>query len=431
MRLGLGWVLGAALGLCAAQGCGSNEDNDQRACVPGASQSCAGPQDCDGYQVCNDEGSAFEPCMCGDGGNGGSGGSSADGGGGGSGGTSDSGGSAGASDGGSSGGTNDAGGSSATSDSGAGGTTSSGGTSTGGTAGSGNATSATSSGGSSTSSGGSGADGGTSTTGGGTGGTGTDCSVAPTVMLVVDASSSMWDNGFWEPLREAVLGAVEELDGDVRFGLATFTGVVADTCPLDLNTVDVGLNRYDEIADFYQALAEPAVSTETPTAAALYWASDTLQNNADNGRKAILLVTDGNPDYCDNGELECRADTTVRVLQDAAEAGIETLVAALPDPTIDQAWLTAMANAGRGEPVSAPRPTAHCADIPTATADLLQGIDPDTFPMGSYGNTMGPREAFALSDTDDIEGMTSVLVDAITDWASCARPRQNRIESRY
>lgn len=430
MRLGLGWVLGAALGLSAAQGCGSSEDNDQRACVPGASQSCAGPLDCDGYQVCNDEGSAFEPCMCGEGGSSGRGGTSDSGGSagtsGGGGGTGDSGGSAGASDGGSSSGTSDAGGSGATSDGGAGGTTSGGETNTGGT-GPATVTSATSSGGSGTSSGGSSGDGGTSTAGGGTGGS---CSMEPTVMVLVDASSSMWDNQFWEPLREAVLGAVQELESEVSFGFATFTGR-AGTCPLELNTVDIGLDSYEDIAEFYNAIEHPGVATEGPTAAALYTMSAALQSNLNDSRKAILLVTDGNPDFCDTGQTECRADVTVRVLQDAAAAGIPTLVAGLPDPGIDQDWLTAMANAGQGQPVSAPRSTEFCDGIPAGTAAILEGIEPDAWPSATYGDTMGPLEPIGLDDTQDVEGMTTLLVDAITDWASCAQPRKNRIESRY
>jgi len=100
MRLGLGWVLGVGLAVFAAPGCDASDGGGERACVPGASQACTGPRDCAGYQVCNDEGSAFEPCSCGDGGSGGT----SDGG---SGGTSD-GGSGGTGDGGS-GGTGDGG----------------------------------------------------------------------------------------------------------------------------------------------------------------------------------------------------------------------------------------------------------------------------------------------------------------------------------
>src|SRR4051794_5243097 len=35
------------------------------ACVPGASISCAGPAGCQGHQVCNPEGSAYDACDCG------------------------------------------------------------------------------------------------------------------------------------------------------------------------------------------------------------------------------------------------------------------------------------------------------------------------------------------------------------------------------
>ena len=74
MGYGARWVVFVALGVIAAQGCGSGDGD--RACVPGASQSCAGPSDCAGHQVCNDEGSRYEACICGDGGSGGGGGGS-------------------------------------------------------------------------------------------------------------------------------------------------------------------------------------------------------------------------------------------------------------------------------------------------------------------------------------------------------------------
>ncbi len=35
------------------------------ACVPGLSVACAGPQSCAGFQVCNQQGTGFDPCVCG------------------------------------------------------------------------------------------------------------------------------------------------------------------------------------------------------------------------------------------------------------------------------------------------------------------------------------------------------------------------------
>lgn len=64
-------------------GCGSEESNgEQRACVPNASVSCAGPGNCSGFQVCKSDGSAYSACDCvGSGGAGGGSGASGSGGG--------------------------------------------------------------------------------------------------------------------------------------------------------------------------------------------------------------------------------------------------------------------------------------------------------------------------------------------------------------
>jgi len=222
----------------------------------------------------------------------------------------------------------------------------------------------------------------------------------PTVFILVDRSSSMWDNMFWDPLRDGVLEVVSRLHEDVRFGFATYTGIQGDTCPLDLQ--DVGIidkNNYDAIAGFYTPIMHPGVATETPTPAALRKAQDLLKADFATfpGPKFILLVTDGNPDYCESGATECRADVTVRVLQNLyadAEVPIRTFGVALPDPGIDPEWLRGFANAGAGQPVAAARDTEFCDDISAPTAALLPELDPTVWPQGIYGETMGPEQPY-------------------------------------
>ena len=218
----------------------------------------------------------------------------------------------------------------------------------------------------------------------------------PTVFILVDRSTSMWDNMFWDPLRSGVLEVVSRLHEEVRFGFGTFTGN-GTSCPLDL--ADVGIidkNNYSAIEGFYTPIMHPGVATETPTPAALRKAQDLLKTDFATfpGPKFVLLVTDGNPDYCDSGQVECRADVTVKVLQNLyadTEVPIRTFVVALPDPGIDQDWLAAFANAGAGQPVAAPRETEFCDDIPAATAALFPELDPTVWPQGTYGETMGPE----------------------------------------
>lgn len=406
--LGFGVLVG---GLALGYGCSGDSKPTDRACVPGISQSCTGKGACDGYQVCNDEGSAFGACDCdtesstgasGAPGNdstgtGGVGGNPEDTSAGGSGGTGGGVSAEGAA----------AGALTTTGDQG---TTSTGG-STGGGSASGGVTSTTGQGGtggvSSSTIG--------STSQGGTGGT-PECSEAPTVMILVDRSTSLMDYMFWDPLRDAVLAAVSQLESEFRFGLATFSGA---TCPLDLqNSGPIGLNNHQMISEFYTAITHPGMALQGPTPAAIHSTRELLLEEATNGRVAILLVTDGGADFCDSGAVECRADATVRVIQGTYEAGIDVLLAALPNPGVDQEWVTAFTNAGLGQPVAAPRDTQFCDPIPAATADLLSDIDPNAWPLATYGETMGPEVPVPL-DASDVDAMTEAIVDLLEDWSAC------------
>jgi hypothetical protein len=241
----------------------------------------------------------------------------------------------------------------------------------------------------------------------------------PTVMILVDRSSSMWENMFWDPFRDGVLEVVQSLQADVRFGFATYTGQPAQTCPIDLQTLGtIDLNNHQAIADFWNPIVHPGAATETPTAAGVIEATALLQADATTypGPKFILLVTDGNPDYCDNGDAKCRADTLVLQLQKAHTAGIKTFVVALPDPSINQGWLTAFANAGDGQAVQMVEDTQFCqnAAIPTESAPLF----PEPFPQGTYMAAMGPATPFSV-DPAEREELVSTLGGLVAGVKSC------------
>lgn len=79
MRWGLSWLLPIGLVLTACSGRIELVDRDAggtsadpstpaapaRACVPGQSVACAGPAGCKGFQVCRNDGSRFDACVCG------------------------------------------------------------------------------------------------------------------------------------------------------------------------------------------------------------------------------------------------------------------------------------------------------------------------------------------------------------------------------
>lgn len=271
------------------------------------------------------------------------------------------------------------------------------------------------------------AGGSTSSTSGGSGGTGTpvvsiggamaepddECPEVtlnfepktPTVYILVDRSTSMWDNQYWDNLRTGVLEIVSDLQEEVRFGLATFTGIMGQTCPLELEDAGVlDLLAYDAISTFYNATQQPGQASETPTEAAVIEIQNVLLADTFDGPKSILIVTDGNPDYCDNGDAKCRADDLVRTLQAANTAGIRSFIFALPDPAILEGWLTAFANAGGGEPVAAPEDTQYC--------------DGGGHPTGTYSAAMGPLTYFQANPAEQMT-LATELRTAVTGARSC------------
>jgi hypothetical protein len=149
--------------------------------------------------------------------------------------------------------------------------------------------------------------------------------VLPTVMLVVDGSSSMempygtlssGDGGMstdagaapasnttrWSAVREALvnptIGVVQSLQGLVRFGMAVF-GTNA-TCPLPLGTIAPELNNYMKIN---QGLPINPPGMFTPTGPALDQVANLLEDptlavDRVVGPQIIVLATDGEPNAC-------------------------------------------------------------------------------------------------------------------------------------
>jgi hypothetical protein len=231
-----------------------------------------------------------------------------------------------------------------------------------------------------------------------------------------------FQTGFWDPLKDGVLEVVSQLQQDVRFGIATFTGS-STTCPLEydeLGTMD--LNNYDAVAQFYDAAMHPGASTETPTAAGVQAALTSLQADPFTGPKFILLVTDGSPDYCDNPDPKCPADTLVWALQEAYNAGIGSFVLALPGSGVDVQWLTAFANAGAGQSVLMVEDTQYCA----VTANGSEALFPAAFPQGTYGAANGPATHFDV-DPANRDELVNQIASVVAGVKSCEFDLQNEL----
>jgi hypothetical protein len=206
----------------------------------------------------------------------------------------------------------------------------------------------------------------------------------PAVFVLVDRSGSMFDpipvaGGQpvtpWSSLRVGVLDVMRELEAEVSFGFGAFSGknLGPPECGFDAPGVPPNLENYEAIASLYEPLEKPTDSKETPTTLALANAAKQLRETVTDGDRYILFVTDGEPDYCDDGNSLCPPDSVVGLLQNLA-AGIDragnsfppirTLVFGIssPNANIQQSALQNFANAGAGLPVAFFTPSPNPAD---------------------------------------------------------------------
>jgi hypothetical protein len=234
-------------------------------------------------------------------------------------------------------------------------------------------------------------------------------------------------------LRDGVLEVIQRLHQDVRFGMATFTGD-STTCPVDLEEAGpIALDNYDTIANFWTTVTNPNMATETPTAAAIQTVQGILEQDATvvSGSKFILLVTDGNPDYCDNGDDNCRADTTVRALQDAyaSTANITTFVVVLPDQegsSINLDWIDAFANAGAGQPVELVNTSVEFCGNNPPPADT-QALFPYDFPHGTYSDVGGTAAPFSV-DPANQDALVAEIGSVVAGVKSCVFDLENELK---
>jgi len=201
----------------------------------------------------------------------------------------------------------------------------------------------------------------------------------PTVELVVDTSSSMWETTppAWPLLHDALMadpgGAVTATQGKIRFGFASYKGLSATTSETStscatMTTVDPTLDNRAAIETAYGAIMWNHEKWETPTNYAIGYAVSELQayDPMPPGPKYILLVTDGNPNTCQTVDPQCGQDYALKAAQDAYAAGIGLFVLGIgsivsaDDPGCPHSarcgllHLQDMANAGVGMPVQAP-----------------------------------------------------------------------------
>jgi hypothetical protein len=173
----------------------------------------------------------------------------------------------------------------------------------------------------------------------------------PSVLILLDHSSSMFEFGYWEPVKQRVLEVVTRFEREVRFGLTTYTGERNGMCPAVTVSAELAPNNADALGRAYADLVEPPFKGETPTAAALLQVANLLADDTRPGDKFIVLVTDGDPDFCDDGRTACAQDAVVAAVQSAYARGITTLAFRVGDQVAAD-HLVDVANAGSGQPVA-------------------------------------------------------------------------------
>jgi hypothetical protein len=274
----------------------------------------------------------------------------------------------------------------------------------------------------------------------------------PTVFILVDQSGSMFKcrtnggpmdatgrecanrtNTSWYPLRDGVLQVLQPLQGTVRFGFAAFTGEMGDAmCPTLLPVIPA-LGNYDAISSRYTALLAPRKG-ETPTRKALDQVGALLMADAVAfpGDKFILFVTDGEPDYCDDGNATCPPDSVIAGLQNLKKANVSTLVMGISSPltTISDGALQAFANAGAGQPVFPALPAGQpldvnaiydqCSSVPGWHADFLLTGKPAArgSTIADYATVGGTASVYKPDVTNQI-ALVNEISRALSGVKSC------------
>lgn len=260
--------------------------------------------------------------------------------------------------------------------------------------------------------------------------------IVPTVLLLVDNSSSMFQqNGTtvtaWGLLYDALMandGVVKPLASQIRFGFTSYKGFMASgeddpaCATMTPATPSFALDNYAAINTVYSMLGSEdhnGAKWETPTGHAIDVVTPALAAfTADPpGPKYILLVTDGNPNTCKTIDPQCGQDRTIAAVQAAKAQGIGTFVIGIGDIVTNpdsgctagkmrcgEDHLQDVANAGMGLPVQAPPDEYKYEGCIANEGGTL------TATYAASGETPGTAEYFATNDPAELrESLSKVL----------------------
>jgi len=258
----------------------------------------------------------------------------------------------------------------------------------------------------------------------------------PNVLVLVDGSGSMFQtsaslpNGAWGALRTAVLPVIQGLqltpDGQpqIDFGLGVFTGVAPAMCPI-FKTVAIAPNNYDMISSQYPTGPLSTMKLETPVTQVLPMLPPLFTNAPGNGGNYVLFVTDGEPDFCNDGNTVCPVDAVVAEIKQLNGMAITTYVIGLSSnsnastcPDVLQAY----ANAGVNQPIANPCGTHNssqeCSGDTNWAALASQLKRTAGQALVDYVPTGGTAQVFK-PDVTDQQALTNTLAGLFSGVKSC------------
>lgn len=233
----------------------------------------------------------------------------------------------------------------------------------------------------------------------------------PSVFILVDRSSSMFEHSLWNPLKDGVLAVVDQLDSEIRFGFSSYTGARGMMCPELTTVVPIADNNYNAIKQAYDAVQKPQYKGETPTSLAHQEAAKLLLKEPAKNPKFVVLVTDGEPDFCDDPNVTCSRDAVVAAVQSAFGQGVSTFIFSVGGE-VSRSHLGDVANAGVGLAVEDHQMAVHY-QCPSSTA---------TYSMA------GEQAPYFEPDVQDRNALVSALSGAIAGVRSCIFDLQGKVK---
>lgn len=290
----------------------------------------------------------------------------------------------------------------------------------------------------------------------------------PLVFVLADRSGSMFqrmptaDGGTtneWDPLRTATLSVINNLDSQVAFGFGAYTGINPNTtpnmCPI-LPNVPIALHTYQAIANLYLSLGDPSsmFKAETPAQMSLEKVAQFLSQAATAqaaagmglpGGQYILFVTDGETDFCDDGNPVCPTDAVIAELQKLrlSSQKIQTLILGLGSnlSNISGPALQDFSNAGAGLATLAPPGSAagppllpgdiynQCSSVPGwHQLFTAAGLSPGQA-LGTYAPGAAVTNAMLYHpDPTNVMDLTNKIAAALQTVKSCSFDLQGKIK---